>query len=118
MPSDAESTSNDRAEVRKRFARTVLSLAEGELTFPAPFDLATSGALASNVDADELALKLAAVTAQRDTSYEVKITAVVPNGDQSLRREVIDTVVCSTELLIALLDGFLDELDARDDPTP
>lgn len=114
MQSDAESTGNDRV-LSEDFLAAVADLAEGELTFPPPFDLATAAALGENMDKGELALKLFEATASRDTGYRVLIEALTPEGSQPMRREIINTTVPSTMLLFALLDGLLDEIEARRD---
>ena len=92
---------------------TVADLAQGELTFPPPFDLASAVALRDNTDAGDLALKLFAATAARDCGYQVTISALTPEGSEPMRREIINTTVASTALLAALLDGLLDELHDR-----
>lgn len=80
--------------------------------FPPPFDLATSLALAANIDRGDLAERLFEVTAARDTQFEVAIYARCPDNPD-MRRQIVDTTVASTKLLTALLDMVLDELDAR-----
>lgn len=97
---------------------TVADLAEGELTFPPPFDLASAVALGKNADRGELAENLFAATASRDCGYRVTISALTPEGDEPLQREIINTTVASTNLLMTLLDGLLDELQARQDADP
>lgn len=92
------------------FMAVIASLAQGELTFPAPFDLATSAALAANIDTGRIANDLFDVTAQRDTGYRVEVYATAPGVAD---REVIATRVPSTALLVSLLDGLLEELCAR-----
>ena len=110
----AGSTPSDRDGLRELFMQIVASLAEGELTHSPPFDLSMSAALASNLDRNDLALKLAEVSAARDVGYQVMIYGLIPgDDDESLRREIINTTVGSTRLLFALLDGLMDELDAR-----
>lgn len=95
--------------------QTVAAVADGELTFPPPFDLSTSAALASNIDRGWLAQKLADVTASRDCGYEVSITALTPGVPDPMRREIINTTVSSTRLLFTLLESLMDELEARMD---
>ncbi len=80
--------------------------------FPAPFDLASSAALAANDDCGELAEKVFALAAARDCGYAVTITAM-PSGSVAMRRPVIDTTVTSTGTLIAVLEGLLEEIYAR-----
>lgn len=109
MRSDAERAGDDRAALRRRFGQVVADLADGGLTFPPPFDFATSLALAANIDAGELAQQLFAVTAARDTQFTVRIDAC--SAEQpGLSRQVIDTTVDSTQLLAVLLEGLLEEL--------
>lgn len=112
MRSDAEKAGDDRAALLRTFDRVIACLAEGGLTFPPPFDFATSLALAANIDSGELAQKLFAVTAARDTQYRVQIHAC--SAEQpDLLRPVIDTTVETTRLLTVLLEGLLDELYAK-----
>lgn len=80
--------------------------------FRPPFDLATSAALAANIDGGSTAQQLFDVTAQRDTGFRVEIHAVAPGVPD---REVIKTTVASTSLLIELLDGFIEEQLARNE---
>lgn len=114
MQKDAESTSSDSEGLESSFMGVVTSVTDGDLTFPAPYDLATSAALASNIDTGGLAEKLFDVTADRDCRYEVTVTALSPVGaEPPMRREIINTVAQSTQAMIALLDGLLDEIEAR-----
>src|ERR1041384_5367842 len=113
MQGDTESTSSSDSEgLRELFMGIVSDLADGELTFPPPFDLAASTALASNIDVGVIALKLFQVTQQRDCRYRVSIHAISPD-DEALDREIVNTTVSSTRLLFALLDGLMEELHAR-----
>lgn len=113
MERDTESTSSsDSQGLRELFMGILSDLAEGDLTFPPPFDLAASAALASNIDVGVIALKLFNATQQRDCGYRVSIHAISPD-DESLGREIVDTKVSSTRLLVALLDGLMEELTAR-----
>lgn len=112
MRSDADRAGDDRAELLAKFNRVIACLAAGELTFPPPFDFATSLALAANIDQGELAQQLFAVTAARDTHFSVQITACSPE-QPDLWREVIDTTVSGTRLLAVLLESLLDELYAK-----
>lgn len=106
----SESTGSD--DLDALFTSAVMSLAEGNLTFQPPFDLATSAALAANIDLGDLAQRLFDATAQRDTGYRISIHATAPGVPD---REVVNTNVASTALLVALLDGLLDEY-CPDDP--
>jgi hypothetical protein len=112
VASDAESTGSDQG-LDEAFMHTVADLAQGELTFPAPFDLASAAALRVNADDGELAERLFEATASRDCGYEVTIRVLTPEGSDPEQREIIDTTVSSTPLLIELLTGLLDELEAR-----
>lgn len=112
MRSDTESTGNDRDGLLAQFVSAVSCLAEGELTFRAPFDLATSAALASNDDTGALAEEVFKLAASRDCGYRVTIHAVAPGGC-GIEREVINTTTPSTAVLMALLEGFLEELYDR-----
>ncbi len=113
MRKDAEPASSDSGDLDRAFLEAVASVARGELTFPAPFDLATSAALSSNLDSGSLAERLFEVTALRDCRYEVSITALAPEGSEPLRREILNTTAASTGVLVALLDGLLEEFEAR-----
>lgn len=105
-----DSTESDKDALKAGFAKAVGALADGDLTFTPPFDLATSAALAANIDTGAIAQQLFEVTAQRDTGYRVEIYAVAPDVED---REILKTSVASTNLLIELLDGLLDEYLAR-----
>lgn len=108
---DTESGS-DSSGLHDQFMTVVAHLTRGALTFPAPFDLASSAALAKNDDTGALAARMFEATAARDCGYEVTITALTPDTDE-LRREIINTTVAGTALLFALLEGLMDELDSR-----
>lgn len=105
-----ETTDSDEDDLAARFTQAVASLALGGLTFPAPFDLATSAALASNIDVGSIAERLFEATATRDTGYRVAIYETAPGVAD---RAVIETSVPSTPVLIALLDGLLEEQEER-----
>ncbi len=113
MRKDAEPASSDSGDLKKKFLEAVASVARGDLTFPAPFDLATSAALGSNLDEGMLAERLFEVTAVRDCRYEVTITALAPEGAEPMRREILNTVAPSSGVLTTLLDCLLEELEAR-----
>lgn len=102
-----ESTGPDDQDLETRFHEVTGVLARGELTFPAPFDLATSAALASNDDTGAIADRLFEITAQRLTKYRVLITELADGVDD---REVINTTVTGQHLLITLLGEFVNEL--------
>lgn len=93
------------------FARVVSALTRGGSLFPPPFDLASAAALAANIDRSQIAERLFDVTAQRDTGYRVTIYATAEGVDD---REVIDTTVDSSTLLVTLLDGLIEELLDRE----
>lgn len=115
MLSDTESTADERHDLLAKFAAAVVSLAEGELTFKPPFDLSSSAALADNIDTGVIAEKLFDVTALRDMAFTVSIHEHSLRHPELPGREVIDTRVDSARLLVALLEGFLDEIYARHD---
>lgn len=116
MLSDTESTA-DREGLKAQFQAAVAPLADGELTFQPPFDLASAAALADNIDSGRIAEMLFAVTALRDCGFTVHITAHSPAHPELPDRELINTTVPSSRLLIALLDGLLNELDAHQHDT-
>lgn len=105
-----ESTGSD--DLDALFASAVAPLAEGNLTFPSPFDLAASAALAANDDHGRLAVELFKLLALRDVSYRVTVHATAPGVPD---REVVNTTVAGAATLVALLDGLLDEITT--DPT-
>lgn len=109
---DEEST-GDSSRLYDQFMTIVAGLSQGDLIFPAPFDLATSAALAENTDVGIIAERLFAVSAARDCRYEVTIAALNRDGADPMRREILNTTVASTRLLFALLEALMDELDAR-----
>lgn len=109
MRSDAEAEGDSKAILLRRFHQVVAVLADGALMYPPPFDLATSLALAANIDTGDLAEKLHAVTAARDTKYQVTIYQC--DDEHGMRREVVDTTVSSSSLLQVLLEAVLDELE-------
>lgn len=113
MRSDSSSIFDGRSGLSELFA-IVADLAEGELTFPPPFDLSSSVALADNEDYGDLALKMFDASARLTYGYHVAITAVGPvRTGNSPARTILDTTVPSTRLLFALLGGLMDELEAR-----
>lgn len=113
VPRDTESTHSDKDGAEK-FHVVVSALSEGALTFPAPFDLSSSAALAANTDEGRIAQELFRVTAERDCAYEVLIRAV-PQGEEKVgEREVLATKVTSKRQLIVLLETLLDELDPQE----
>lgn len=103
-------TDKDRDELVGEFTSTISSLSQGGLTFPPPFDLAASAALADNIDTGEIAQRLFEVTHQRDTAYTISIAAVSSQHPDLPGRPVLETTVASRQLLIVLLEGLLDEL--------
>jgi dethiobiotin synthetase len=90
----------------------VTLLSDGELIAPAPFDAATSAALASNLDRGDIAERLFDITAQREPTYQVHIVEV----SAGVTREVLNTTADSSRTLFALLDGLMDEIAARRHP--
>ena len=103
----SEPRDSDESDLAALFAAVIASLAQGMLSFPPPFDVATSAALAANLDTGRIAEDLFDVTAQRQTGFRVAIYATAPGVDD---REVIETRVASPALLVSLLDGLIDEL--------
>lgn len=103
----------DTERRHEQFAQTVAALADGELTFDPPFDIASAAALAANMDVGDIALALWSVTAQRDVHYTVQIHALVPGQPALEPREILDTTVSSTANLVALLEMFIDELHLK-----
>lgn len=108
MPSDAESKPSDKALTEEFFA-VAADVAQGGLVMPAPFDVASSAALAANVDRGDMADKLFDVTAARESRFMVHIVEV--QGE--LTREVINTTCIGQGPLFRLLDDVMDEIEAR-----
>lgn len=104
----SESTDSGKDDdLQEAFGRVIAKLSDGDLTFQAPFDLASSAALAANMDSGELAAALFRVTQSRETNYRVHIAAVVPDLEP---RDVVNTTVSGEGLLVALLEGLIDEI--------
>lgn len=113
MVGGTESTGRQRDGLQGKFAVAVSSLTGGDLGFPPPFDLSSSAALADNIDEGPIAQQLFDVTAQRQVSYTVVITGRSLQHPEMPEREVMNTTVPSERVLIALLEGFLNELYER-----
>lgn len=113
MVRDTESKGRDRNDLAARFASAVSSLADGDLTFGRPFDLASSTALADNIDSGQNAQRLFDVTALRDLIYDIQIRARSPEHPDVQPREVLCTEIGSTPLLISLLEDLIEELHGR-----
>lgn len=105
-----ESTDSGEQDLRRIFAQITAALSDGDLVFQAPFDLATSAALAANMDIGNIAERLFEVTQMRETSFRVVIQATAPGVED---RDVVNTTVPGSGLLVALLEGLLDEICAR-----
>lgn len=95
------------------FHSVVAGCTDGGLTFPPPFDVVASGALADNADSGQTAEELFRYTVQRNTAYTVRIFAETPENPEVGTREVIDTHVSSTRTLIGLLETLTSELRRR-----
>lgn len=101
------------SESQEQFAEAIGSLTQGELTFPAPFDLVSSWALARNANEGDAALESFA----RDTNsgsrrFQIRIHAL--SGEDS-RREIIDTVVTGPRVAAQLLAGLaIDMVNGED----
>lgn len=108
MPSDAESKPSDKG-LDQEFFSVAAGAADGGLVMPAPFDVASSAALAANVDRGDMADKLFEVTAARNSQFKVHILEI--QGDDS--RELINTTAIGEGPLFALLDAVMDEIEAR-----
>lgn len=86
-----------------RFARTVGTLTEGALRFPAPFDLAASAALADNPLTGTTAERLfEAVRAHLSRRFHIQVHEVIGDAPEPWRREVVDCV-CDPAVAVALL---------------
>lgn len=102
-----ESTGPDDQEWERRFHQVTGSIVRGALVFPPPFDLATSAALAVNDETGDIAERLFEITAQKHSKFRVLITEIADGVDD---QEVINTTVTGQQLLITLLDEFINEL--------
>lgn len=112
----------DHEQIEKRdgaveFDTAVASLADGGLVFPPPFDLSSSAALAANLDIGSIAEELFTTTAARDSQFSVRIGELIGDQPELGQREILDTAVGSTTLLIALLEMLIVELRARQQET-
>lgn len=103
----SESTDSGESDLGGTFERIMGGLSDGDLTFQPPFDLATSAALAANMDKGDLAAALFKVTQARQTTFRVHIAAVAPDLQP---RDVINTTVSGEGLLVALLEGLIEEI--------
>lgn len=114
MQGDTDPSTDGSGELFAAFMAAVAVLAEGELTFPAPFDLASSAALGDNVDEGGIAERLFDVSVRRECRYRVSIHELGP-GDRpdAPSRPVLDTTVSNSQLLVHLLDDLSSELEAR-----
>jgi hypothetical protein len=97
------------------FDRAVAALAEGELAFPAPFDLATSAALADNTGkyGGEAAIALFHFLREyAHVRYQVVLEAVVDDpkpGAAPMRREIVNCEVPAA-MVAGLLIDVIDQL--------
>lgn len=110
VASDAESKPSNE-DLKEKFMKIAAGVAEGGLVMPAPFDIASSAALAANDDKGTTAEGLFEVTAARASRFVVHV--VETNGEDS--RELLNTSCVGESLLFALLDDLMDELEARRD---
>lgn len=108
MPSEQESTPSD-STLTEQFLSVVAAVADGGLLMPAPFDLASSAALAANSDTGPAAEGMFAVTARRNSRYEVRITEI----QDDISRDLVNTTCTGRGPLFALLDTVMDEIEAR-----
>lgn len=114
MHSDADPSTDGDGKLLAAFMAAVAVLAEGELTFPAPFDLAASAALGDNVDVGSIAERLFEVSVQRDCRYRVSIHELAPTDrPDAVSRPLLDTTVANSRLLVHVLDDLLSEIQAR-----
>jgi hypothetical protein len=112
--SDADPSTDGTGGLIAAFMAAVAVLAEGELTFPAPFDLATSAALSDNVDEGLIAQRLFDVSVERECRYRVSIHELAPSDrPDAPSRALLDTTVQNSQLLLHLLDDLSSELQAR-----
>lgn len=111
----------------KSFMQVVAMLAEGELTFAPPFDLATSAVLAINPFFGDQVEEFGAAR-RRVASYItytertrrqgngkilIEIDQLLTMGRRTLCREVVNTEVADEAALQSLIAGLAEELRAR-----
>lgn len=109
---DAQSGDSVGSRIDETFASAILSLNEGQQLFPAPFDALSSAALASNRDIGPRALGLFDGTVStRELRFRLLVEHVVldDEGHETVRRELIDTVVDSPYKLVALVQMLATE---------
>ena len=95
---------------RTAFDEAISTLAEGEITFPAPFDYATSSALARNIDAGRIAELLFGVDRDRELDFRLTLFARSADQPELPEREIVNTVVGGKASLINLLDDLIEHL--------
>lgn len=105
---DADSKPSDE-DLDQRFMTIAAGVADGGLVMPAPFDVASSAALAVNDEKGKTAEGLFDVTAARDSRFKVLI--VEEQGADS--RELLNTSCIGQGVLFQLLEDLIDELEAR-----
>lgn len=99
-------------EFQEHFARAVAALTQGQLSFPAPFDLVTSWALARNDDNGAAALEFFA----RDVNgfgrrFQIRIHELPPDDQPGVgEREIVDCIVTGTHVAAQLLAGAAAEI--------
>lgn len=108
MPGDTGSKPSDKG-LEEQFQRVAAAVADGGLVMPAPFDLASAAALAANSDTGDAAEGMFAVTATRESKYEVRIVEIQDED----RRALVDTTCAGQGPLFQLLEDVMDELEAR-----
>lgn len=90
------------------FHRAVAALAEGELSFPPPFDLAASAALADNEHTGETAAALFEfIQKMTEIRYHVIVEAIVDDpvpGGAPMRREIVNCQVPAAIVAGLLID--------------
>lgn len=93
---------------QEQFSDAIASLTQGELTFPPPYDLVTSWALARNGNTGEAALESFARDVNSSSRrFRIRIHALPPDDQPQISdREIIDVIVTGPRVAAQLLSGL------------
>lgn len=107
-----EHTDTGDRQFPESFARAVAPLTQGELTFPPPFDLVTSWALARNAETGETAMELFARDVDGSARrFCIRIHELPPDDRPGVDgREIVDCVVTGERAAAQLLAGLAAEI--------
>jgi hypothetical protein len=96
-------------DLEQEFMKVAAGVADGGLVMPAPFDVASSAALAANSEQGDIAGKLFDVTASRASRFAVHVVEL--QGQDT--RELLNTTCIGETVLFQLLEDLMDEMEAR-----